>query len=546
MSDYPLTKCYSPRVIMNKYTGELVEVGCGVCKACLLNRARKASMLCAIEEAEHRYCMFVTLSYAPKYAPMMRPTISKDGNSILWHSVCSRLGEYGELVAVDNVESHQCKSLKGFLALLLPKTDPKHQLNGKLTYCSKRDMQLFMKRLRKVLKRYTDEKVRYYIVAEYGPKTFRAHYHLLLFYDDPRTQAAIRRAVLHAWSVKVGKPKKVKSQGKTKLVYPREPLGRIDMSLSRGKCTSYVAKYVNSSYSIPSFLGSLSVKPFALHSRFFAQGVYRCSREAIYEDAPEHFVQLSGELSGKYVEFMPWRSLACTFFPKCKGYNRKSDSELWRSYNILLEVKRFVGRWFDELSLPKIADILLDAIVNYRFPSQYTRPIKYTDFEKYLFDYFCEDIEQNPYVYCHSKLSDGTYDDNTEKYAKVEYYKNQILSQLYTSKHFLTYCCDNQSLSERRRKFEYIKRFWSHYDYTLLYNMYQSQQDNASEMSDFKWYYVNKVPTTLDEHMRKFVDLSELGKERFYQEFVIQSDADFLKSIKHKELNDANLIYCNY
>lgn len=43
---------------------------------------------------------------------------------------------------------------------------------------SKRDCQLFMKRLRKSIEPY---KVRYFLCAEYGPTTYRPHYHLILF-----------------------------------------------------------------------------------------------------------------------------------------------------------------------------------------------------------------------------------------------------------------------------------------------------------------------------------------------------------------------------
>lgn len=42
----------------------------------------------------------------------------------------------------------------------------------------KRDLQLFFKRLRKNLR---GEKIRYYAVGEYGSKTLRPHYHVLLF-----------------------------------------------------------------------------------------------------------------------------------------------------------------------------------------------------------------------------------------------------------------------------------------------------------------------------------------------------------------------------
>ena len=42
----------------------------------------------------------------------------------------------------------------------------------------KRDFQLFMKRLRK---KYSDDRIRFYACGEYGSETFRPHYHAILF-----------------------------------------------------------------------------------------------------------------------------------------------------------------------------------------------------------------------------------------------------------------------------------------------------------------------------------------------------------------------------
>lgn len=43
---------------------------------------------------------------------------------------------------------------------------------------SKRDLQLFWKRLRKA---YPDKKIRYFVAGEYGPRTHRPHYHAIVF-----------------------------------------------------------------------------------------------------------------------------------------------------------------------------------------------------------------------------------------------------------------------------------------------------------------------------------------------------------------------------
>lgn len=48
------------------------------------------------------------------------------------------------------------------------------------TLC-KSDVQKFMKRLRKVQAKFSKEVLRYYLVGEYGTKTDRAHYHIILF-----------------------------------------------------------------------------------------------------------------------------------------------------------------------------------------------------------------------------------------------------------------------------------------------------------------------------------------------------------------------------
>lgn len=54
--------------------------------------------------------------------------------------------------------------------------DEKH-LRSNRSLC-KRDVQLFLKRLRK---KYVENRIRYYCVGEYGSKGGRPHYHLLLF-----------------------------------------------------------------------------------------------------------------------------------------------------------------------------------------------------------------------------------------------------------------------------------------------------------------------------------------------------------------------------
>lgn len=96
------------------------KVPCGRCSGCLASRARDWSLRCVLEAREYEKNCFVTLTYSPDNLP-----------------------EHGSLEV--------------------------------------RDLQLFMKRLRK---KYSTIKIRYFACGEYGSKGGRPHYHLLLFNFD--------------------------------------------------------------------------------------------------------------------------------------------------------------------------------------------------------------------------------------------------------------------------------------------------------------------------------------------------------------------------
>lgn len=60
----------------------------------------------------------------------------------------------------------------------------------------KRDVQLFLKRLRKHWKSMT---LRYYIVSEYGDHTYRPHYHALLFFKGLKRDYHLYDIITSAW-----------------------------------------------------------------------------------------------------------------------------------------------------------------------------------------------------------------------------------------------------------------------------------------------------------------------------------------------------------
>lgn len=111
----------------------LLNFKCGACPECLREKASAWALRAVYEARQHPYNCMITLTYdSYKYTKNGR----FDGRHL------------EELSSDPNIE------------------------------VSKRHIQLFIKRLRKC---FSNEKIKYICAAEYGSKTHRAHYHLILF-----------------------------------------------------------------------------------------------------------------------------------------------------------------------------------------------------------------------------------------------------------------------------------------------------------------------------------------------------------------------------
>lgn len=113
--------CLTPFIVRKKTNNCGIPVPCGRCPECLARRVSAWSFRLLQEEKVSSTCVFLTLTYDTSRVPISR---------------------------------------NGFMSL------------------SKRDCQLFMKRLRKA---HGVVQLKYYLVGEYGGKTKRPHYHVLLF-----------------------------------------------------------------------------------------------------------------------------------------------------------------------------------------------------------------------------------------------------------------------------------------------------------------------------------------------------------------------------
>lgn len=527
--DYPFIKCLNPQRIHNA-KGEEIVVPCRCCKACLMNKANKMSFQCSLEEQDNKYCIFVTLTYSNDNVPLCKPVSCEDKNGehlgYILYNCCDRLKDLGETLGFDDVKRHHhAEYMRYFLN--------KVKLGGYIPYLSSLDFQRFMKRFRKHLNKYSDEKVRYYACGEYGPRTFRPHFHFLLFFNKKVTFENYAKCLRAAW-----------------------PYGRIDSSASRSKCASYVARYVNSSVALPRLYEISTLKPFSSHSSFLGQGFYRSQKKKIYESEPEEFIRQCRSILGRNVGFMPWRSLTASFFPRCREFNGKSYSELLQSYTILQRAQQIYGK---------------DCTVNYLAHAIYS---DCSDNECTRYFAYAYDIEAKKKRLDFRKFKDFTkqtvpYPVITLEQTELTAYQRAITaitSELYISKHFLDYVCDNRTYFEIRKKIFCITKFYSVLDYEHLKNWYEQQAEyfnGESSIRDLLLFFDN-IHVRPSEYRKNTEAVKEwlvnngfgdpscivsptsddvVQNSKAYKSFRRDVVERFNRSIKHKALNDANNIF---
>lgn len=231
------------------------EIPCGHCDGCRIDRSRDWANRCMLELEYHKEAWFVTLTYNDEHLP------------------------YGKTVDESTGELIEVPTL------------------------SKRDWQLFMKRLRKL----TGQELRFFMCGEYGPKTYRPHYHAIiygLYLDDikPFSQRMLGKKVYQyyvsdslqkAWSVV-----QFDCQG----AKVRSPLGHVLLGKVTWETCAYVARYcLKKAYgSAAEFMKQFGLTPeFVLMSR--RPGIAR----QWYDDHPDcydyDFINISTDAGGKKV-----------------------------------------------------------------------------------------------------------------------------------------------------------------------------------------------------------------------------------------------------
>lgn len=545
-----VTRCQHPRTVVNKYTHEPVVVACGACPSCVLRRSGIQTNLLTTYSAQFRYVYFVTLTYAPQFLPTLEVSVietctddiadvpcvpdinnldADDPNTYLFgfrsvprsssvklkSSTVRRTFKDPEIRFSYPMKSKELLSILGKI---------NHNVPNRIPYVCNRDLDLFLKRLRSY---YPDEKIRYYAVSEYGPTSFRPHWHLLLFSDSERFSQTVLENVSKAWFY-----------------------GRCDASLSRGFAAPYVASYVNSFVALPDFYTQMPkvVRPKSFHSIGFTESNLFPRKVRIAEIDGVIDKCLDGvrvERNGYFRTIKPTWPYLLRLFPRFSDPIRKSSSSIYQLLSAAFTAPARVIR-------SGCADIGCDPFYDKKqsimdFCKQY---LKYVDSYGKSLEHrnFLAPKEALPHsdilILSECRLYDGADLEDTHRLSRVYRFFLGI------SKFIRTYSTDGCSelfwssgtpggeLFCRERFLRIISEkiigFWSRYDYNRLVDFYQTLEDsNDKELVEFELRnYSFRYNRTVRDKERPYYELPLVRR------LAAASLMKCRDKVKHKKNND--------
>jgi hypothetical protein len=553
-----VTRCQHPRTVVNKYTHEPVVVPCGHCSSCILRRSAIQTNLLTTYSAQFRYVYFVTLTYAPCFLPTLEVSTIEACSDDIADVPC--FPDINDLDADDpNTYLFGFRSVPRSASVKLKNStvertfkDPEirfsypmkpkdllsilgkinHNVPNRIPYVCNRDLDLFLKRLRSY---YPDEKLRYYAVSEYGPTSFRPHWHLLLFSNSERFSQTVCENVSKAWSY-----------------------GRCDASLSRGFAASYVASYVNSFVALPDFYTQMPkvVRPKSFHSIGFTESNLFPRKVRIAEVDEVTNKCLNGvvvERNGKFHTIKPTWPYLLRLFPRFSDAIRKSPSSIYQLlFAAFTAPARVIRSGCADIGCDPFNESSKQSILS--FCKQYLNYI----------DNYGKEINERNILSPTSNLphSDILILSECRLYDGVDLEVTHRISRVYRfflgiSKFIRTYSTDGCSelfwssgtpggeLFGRERFLRIISAkivsFWTRYDYNRLVNFYQTLEDsNDKDLVDFELrnYSFRYDKTFLNDRNEK--PYNELPLVRRLAAVALTKCRD---KVKHKKINDLSGVF---
>jgi hypothetical protein len=555
-----VTRCQNPRTVINKYTHEPVVVSCGSCPSCILRRSGIQTNLLTTYSTQFRYVYFVTLTYAPCFLPTLEVSVVETCTDDIADVSC--VPDINDLDASDpNTYLFGFRSVPRSASVKLKTStvertfkDPEvkftypmkpkdllsilgkinHNVPNRIPYVCNRDLDLFLKRLRSY---YPDEKLRYYAVSEYGPTSFRPHWHLLLFSNSERFSQTVLENVSKAWSY-----------------------GRCDASLSRGFAAPYVASYVNSFVALPDFYTQMPkvVRPKSFHSIGFTESNLFPRKVRIAEIDEVADKCLNGvrvERDGYFRTIKPTWPYLLRLFPRFSDAIRKSPSSIYQLLSAAFTApERVICSGCGDLGLDPFNPNPLSKQSLLFFCKQY---LNYVDnYGKELSSRNLLVPKENlPHydvlILTECRLYDGVNLDSDFRLSRCyrfflsmskffRTYYDELGANFYPESERYAGCfaCRDKTF---RILSESIVSFWSRYDYNRLVDFYQTLEDsNDKDLVDFELRNYSFRYNRIDFGKKAEPDYQKLPLVRRLAAAALIKCRD---KVKHKRLNDLSGIY---
>lgn len=304
--------CLSPKKIYNRYLGEYIWTDCRECDACRNKRSHELVERVEREHDLHRFCFMVTLTYDNAHLPVYT-SIGKG---------CSWLSNRQNYDVPE--EDRVYEAIDDSDVAFYPRPQGYHVERAFAHICIE-DIVLYLANCRSQLRHYCKTHnidyntyaFRYFLCAEYGPSTFRPHYHLLVWFEERSEYSVLSEILSKSW--KAGDV-------------------RIDSVTTNG-VSNYVASYVNSSAGVPEVLRAKSVRSRCTFSKFPSVGAIQIDDEEIQEFLREG-ASKRVEWDDTKKAFIPYvfpTAFYRRYFPKCQGFNTKNHFAKLRVYSYVFQ-----------------------------------------------------------------------------------------------------------------------------------------------------------------------------------------------------------------
>lgn len=504
--------CHSKRVIYNKL-GLPLLVPCGACSYCQNSKLSRLKNLCDRESSQNAYTAFVTLTYDNDHLPLMRYSCPFDLIgfadkpvalatetflvSVRDNRPCNLSCSTPKIVSSDYIPAgmsfnryterqyYICQPKDKYGHLLL---DSQIMYNGErsMGYLDHYDIQTFLKRLRSKISYRYGEKIRYFYCSEYGPKTFRPHFHLLLFFNSSSLRDALQSLINEAWQY-----------------------GSISYELTQG-ASSYVSAYVSSDSRLPLRYrnSAFDISPKKRHSNHFGSSDFSFSLPRILsqDDKDSYSFVILAKTPNRVSLTLSDLSHVLPKIPFSTQHAQSSAFEILHTCLRLLQRHQDITRCL-QFSRGKFAESLYDCYALGSYPSSdLIQPI--SQIAWYLSLHPSSDSEDRALQ--HQRIS--TLFDYARNYHKrYKYFTSDIAIR-------------RGFLGDDFTKFKYV--------YDFLY-----KQFNLLNLRSF-YEQVSLVSQTFPDSLYSlYINTFEPRTSSLNQVFINDDINQSLNSVKHRELN---------